>query len=136
MKLSPANKIYVNAVFSCFRLTTVLWIVVGIINKWDVKLIITMTLSSFITEVLVFIPYLLYNVPTLSKNKMLAFVPFAIVLILLVWQLYNLSTGRWAEMVVVKNTIIKTWQARIIETLIVFSISLKTYKGLDAKAAK
>ncbi len=122
-------RMYLPALFICNALTLILCIITALLNR-DAFSAGILLLSSLITSVLIFLPYFLLYIDRLSSTvqAIVIFIPFLISFSLLVYMLYNLWTGHWAEMSFGGVRRIKFWQVRVIELLIVLATCCRGYK--------
>ena len=119
--------IFLRALLLFNGLTLVMWIVVSLLNRYNPDITVFFVLSSLVTSIVIFLPYLLWYVDKLSKRGFIAFVPFLISLLLLANLLYGLWTGKMREMSFSMRHTVRLWQSRSIEFLLVFLTCLHVY---------
>jgi len=126
IKKSPLA-IFLRALLLFNALTLVLWIVVSLLNRYDPGVTVIFVVSSLVTSLVIFLPYLLWYFGTFSKRGLIAFVPFFISLLLLANLLYGLWIGKTREMSFSMRHTVSLWLSRPMESLLVFITCLHVY---------
>jgi hypothetical protein len=121
---------YLKAILFCGIVISVAWVILAVVNGWDILLSGMFILGSVITFAVFFLPYFLFYVNKLSASRFLAFLPFLIIFLLLAYHLYNIASDRWSEVALGKRTIFRIWHIRVVEVLIVLIFCFWTSKKL------
>lgn len=127
--MKKALYVYLVAVSCCAVAGLAVWCLFGVLKQWPVDTIKLVALGGVTTMAVVFAPYLLFGVAGYRVRQFLYFLPALLLVGLRSYNLYLLSTGQAAEMLMAASRVpVQWWHAYVAECLVATGVCISIYR--------